>query len=241
MDPPFMGNFMVKWPTWNRLQVGQLAYLQQASLSDICSLSSISRSISVPFLPHSWQLVGLSLPATCVRLRGAVSHRRRKAHLQLHDHSSQLPSPQHSHSSGAAGTFGALQSNDIHRTVVTTRFLSLCSQGKILLSLLNYASFAFITKYNLKQLLGRWVKTFFLCQARKDKMITGAVHKTEPCFGATGDDGGRFQAGGERLHSCVCCFCTTTGTSGWCYPKVRPAPGKQGSLPSSPSLPTAVP
>lgn len=120
----------------------------------------------MPFLPHSWQLVGLSLPATCVRLRGAVSHRRRKAHLQLHDHSSQLPSPQHSHSSGAAGTFGALQSNDIHRTVVTTRFLSLCSQGKILLSLLNYASFAFITKYNLKQLLGRWVKTFFKRSSR---------------------------------------------------------------------------
>lgn len=73
----------------------------------------------------------------------------------------------------------------MHCTVVTTCFLSFCSQGKFLLSLLNYASFAFITKYNLKQLLGRWVKTFFfLCQAREDKMITGAVHKTEPRFGA---------------------------------------------------------
>lgn len=74
MDSPFMGNFMVKWPTWDRLQVGQLAYLQQESLSDICSLSSISRSISVPFLPHSWQLVGLSLPATCAGGTGGGRH-----------------------------------------------------------------------------------------------------------------------------------------------------------------------
>lgn len=61
----------------------------------------------------------------------------------------------------AAGMLGAPSRIHGHRAVVTADSLSFCSQGKRLLSLLNYASFGFITKLNLKQLLRRWVQAFF--------------------------------------------------------------------------------
>lgn len=69
------------------------------------------------------------------------------------------------------------QRTNTHRTTVTVNFLLLGSRGKFLLSLLNYTSFGFISKFKLKQLLRRWIKAFFkMFQATEDKILVPYIN-----------------------------------------------------------------
>lgn len=156
-----MGNFMVKQPTRDRLHALQYSYLQQAS-EHPCKrhfLSAVSLGTRVStFL--AWFLI--AEPNSFISTRKIFeewSHMEGERHvlsftIAAANSPNDSAARQQGHLACRRGTIyiAPLSQWISYRSVLRASFSCL---------FLNYASFVFITKFNLKQLLCRWVKAFF--------------------------------------------------------------------------------